>query len=370
MRYETERASGTTDDPATAQSEEAFVASFGKEADSDQAPDHDARPAERATPLKAASDPADDEDALDPRDPDAKKGKRDGKGDGKGDQRPAVRTPATADADEDEGEDDGEQDEDDEDADEDEDPAAAPDSAEAFLAELEQEGGAIDLESLPEAVRKPVERKLKAMEGGFTRVMQKVQADRRTVRELKAEQEFIRDNPTDFVLELLRKNPEIAERVNEELDAIESNPKVKGAHEITLRDKRQAALDKVLAAEAKAEGLVRAMRQIDRLGRHWADKLEVPYNMGIEQAIKLRIKEQGDITKDEIRDIARAQAKEWAKTARSRRRDESRDYTRQKVRDRAAGPRLTPRKGGGAGPPRARTATNDADFIEQMAARL
>lgn len=333
-----------------------FIALAGAEPETkeNQVPD----PARPAVPAKAIEEPktAEDEEPADAGSADDDEGSIDDEGEDS--ER------------EDDAEDDGSPDDADEESD-----VTAPTKAEqkaldeAFLDALKAEGANPSLEDIPEAARPMVEKKLKNLEAGFTRAMQKIRADERDGITFRAEERFRKDKPVDFIMSMLLEHPEIAEGVNARIDQMEGNATAVEGHKALVEKARREAT----TAEEGAINQVRAqgerIEQIVTLGRAAARAAGVPFDMGVEEAIAAHVAIKGDISEKEIRAIAMSKAAVYQRQLRQDRRNKSGEYAKSKVADRKAGLRVKPGQGSAPMPGSKRLAKNDQEFIDEFVAR-
>ena len=227
------------------------------------------------------------------------------------------------------------------------DDADAEDSVDETKAALAGAGADLTLADVPEKFRPIVEKKIKAIDSAFTRVMQEQTAFRAERAKLHGEERFRRENPALYFVEQIRKDPKLLEAVNAELDKLDpegASDDAKAANakalEGTIRDKRKTASDAVQKElddqRAAYEKAVGRGEEVDALARKLSADKGVPYRI-VEKAIMLVLKEREadrkpiDITNEEVKAIVDEEARELKGLVRKRERDES----KKRVKDRA-----------------------------------
>lgn len=252
-----------------------------------------------------------------------------------------------------------------------EDDEEVPITDEAFAAAMQAERVSVSLDSVPEAARPIVQKKLKDLEAGFTRTMQKVRAAEKEAAAVKAEARFQQERPDDYIVTMLLAQPDLMERVNAKLNELDASPTAREAHGVVVERAREKARQAEQEALDKAESDSKRAGDIVRMGKAAARAAGVPWEAGVEAEIAAHLALNSDITEADIRHIAAEKAKVWKRVLREQGRTSKQAYVDGKVKDRKlAG--LTVRPATGAAPaPSARPApTNDDDFIAQFAAKL
>jgi hypothetical protein len=241
---------------------------------------------------------------------------------------------------------------------------------EAFAAAMQAERASVSLEDVPEAARPIVQKKIKDLEAGFTRTMQKVRADQKDAIAIKAEARFQAERPDDFIVQMLLAKPELMEQVNAKLNEFDASPTAREAHGVVV----ERAREKALAAEndvlAKAEANEKRAADIVRMGKAAARAAKVPWEAGVEANIAAHLAINSDITEADIRAIAADTAKLWNKALREQGRTKSQEYVAAKVQDRKAGLTVRPSTGTAPAPSARPVPKNDDEFIAQFAATL
>lgn len=239
-----------------------------------------------------------------------------------------------------------------------------------FQAALEAEGASPSLEDIPEEARPIVAKKLRDLEGGFTRAMQGLRADQKAAVSFRAEERFRKEKPVDFIVSMLLEKPEIAEGVNQRIEELEGNSTAVEGHKALVEKARADAAKAEEGELAKGRANEEKIERIVKLGRAAARAAGVPFDMGVEEGIAARVALDGDISEDEIRKIANAKASIYKKKLRESRRDRSDRYVRDKVADRKkAGLRVKPGQGSAPAPGARKMAKNDDEFIAEFSAR-
>jgi hypothetical protein len=243
-----------------------------------------------------------------------------------------------------------------------------------FATSLEKHGAKIDLDSLPKEVRAQVAQKVKHMDGAFTRAMMEARAYRKSEVELKAQLNFLRDNPVDAILDILYKHPEVGVKINAKIDEIGESDTAKKAHGIVVERAREDALTKERTTITTAEQQAKYEQAVERYTEEAAQKAGVPAELGIADAVGALIisKPAGQkVTRAEIDAIVASKAKAFKATQRQVTRDKAGQYVEDKVKDRkTAGLKVTPGRGKSPAPGGEREPANEAEFIEQAARRI
>lgn len=241
---------------------------------------------------------------------------------------------------------------------------------EAFAEAMAAERAPLSLDAIPEVARPIVQRKMKDLEAGFTRAMQKLGAERKELATVKAERRFQEERPDDFVVTLLLSQPDLMARVNAKLEAIEGNPAGREAHDIIVeraREKALAAEEQVLDREKKDQ---KRAKDIETLGRAAAKAAGVPFEMGVEADIAAYLKINGDVSEADIRRIAAEKARIWKAELRKTERLGREKYVTEKVGDRKkAGLTVRPQTGSAPTPSAAPLPKSDDEFIAQFVGR-
>lgn len=242
----------------------------------------------------------------------------------------------------------------------------------AFEKALAAEGGSTSLEDIPEAARPIVAKKIRDLERGFTRITQRLSEEQKSATQFKAEERFRGEHPVDFIIEMIRSKPELAEAYNKRIEELEGNATAAEGHKALVEKARADAakaeegeIEKGKATQARVENYV-------KLGRAAARAAGVPFDLGVEQEIAAHLlaSDDGTITEQEIRAIAKRNAVAYQRQLRQVNRDKSGQYVKDKVADKkGAGLKVRPGAGSPPAPGRKAMPKNDQEFIEQFSAR-
>lgn len=253
-----------------------------------------------------------------------------------------------------------------EETDEDDEPVVTD---EAFQAAMAAERASLSLDGVPEEARPVVQKKIKDLEAGFTRSMQKLAAERKAAAEARAEARFQQERPVDFITELLVSRPELMDQVNAKLSEFEASPTAREAHGVIVeraREKARTVEQEALAAEAAKEA--KAL-EVTRMAKAAARAAGVPWEMGVEAKVAAHLAIHGDITEAEVRDIATDAARVWKRHLREQERTKANAYVQEKVKDRkTAGLVVKPASGAAPTPAPRPTPKTDDEFIAQFVA--
>lgn len=242
---------------------------------------------------------------------------------------------------------------------------------EAFASALAAEKVSVDLDAIPKEARPIVQKKLKDLEAGFTRTMQKVRADQKEAMAVKAEARFQQERPADYVVTLLMANPDLMAQVNAKLDEFEASPIAREAHAVIVEREREKARTAEQATLDRADADIKRQHDIVRMGKAAARAAGVPWEAGVEADIAAHLALGQELTEADIRTIAAEKAKVWKRVLREQGRIKQQTYVEAKVKDRKLAGLTVPPSAGAAPAPAARPApTNDDDFIAQFAQKL
>ncbi len=242
---------------------------------------------------------------------------------------------------------------------------------------MAKHGATLDLNELPAEVRPVVAKKMKAMEAGFTRVMQELRGEQKASLADKAELRFQREQPAAFIVAQLLANPEIADAVNASLAEMETSENARKYHGVIVDAARQKALETVTTEADAAIRKADRGAEIERYGKAAAQAAGLPDALwpGLEAAIALHVTEHGDITDADVKALAKRHAAPYkamvAEQERARKRDASQRYVAAKVADaRTAGLVVKPGAGNAPGVGAKPVAKNDDEFKADLMARL
>lgn len=194
------------------------------------------------------------------------------------------------------------------------------------------------LKALPKdarpAARKAFQGRLKEVEGGFTRAMQEARRDRKTVATLKAEREYIDQNPIDHVVELMGKDPKFVEALNKELDKME-NEAYAEAKTMRREDAKKKVQEKADALEKEETRREQRAEHVESIARPLARKEGIPFRLA-ERALYIAITQspEGDVTDAQIRRIVAEEAKAYRKDTGQRVREDRKTVVRDKAAER------------------------------------
>lgn len=327
--------------------EAAFVAAFDAKDQKGAAPKVDAKGAPKVESKEAPVDPATASEpgtegtavATDPTVTDPVEGKRLGKED-----------PATADATPN--------------PDEDEVPEVTD---EAFQAAMAAERVAFSLDSIPEAARPLVQKKLKDFESGWHRQMRKLADDRREIADERAEKRFREEQPDDFIVTMLEADPTLMDRVNAKLDEFEKSPTARRAHGIIVDNARTKAKETERKALDAEKERTKKSDELTKTAKAAAKAYGVPFEMGVEAEIAAHLAIGTELSEADIKEIARAKAVIWKRQLREIERGKSQKYVEGKVEDRKkAGLAVKPSTGTAPAPSALPTPKNEDEFIAQF----
>lgn len=201
------------------------------------------------------------------------------------------------------------------------------------------------LEDIPEEARPLVKKRLKEVEAGFTRAMQ-------DARQYRAEERFRRENPVDFIAEMLAADPELEERVSAELER-RGDETYRESRKI-ITDKKREDVAKAIDQDARAtEAREARIGEVETLTTKACEQFGIPFGRAVEAAIANAIitSETGDVSNKDITAIVKGIAKELGVEGRRRQTEEGKQRIIDKQKGRAAAPRVRPGSGRGVAPP-------------------
>lgn len=240
---------------------------------------------------------------------------------------------------------------------------------EAFNAAMAAERAPLTLDGIPEEARPLVQKKMKDLEAGFTRTMQKVRQAEREAAQAKAEYRFQQERPDDFIVSLLLTQPDLMDRVNKKLDEVTGSETAREAHGVVVERAREKAKAAEEAALAEQEAQYQRAVEVTRMAKAASKAYGVPFEMGVEAEVAAHIKIHGDITEAEVKAIAESKAKVWKAKVREMERTGRQQYVQGKVQDRKrAGLAVKPSSGVTPTPGAKPVPTNDDEFIAQFVA--
>lgn len=251
---------------------------------------------------------------------------------------------------------------------------------ESLTEALGRHGARLTLDDIKDdKARALVAQRLKEMEAPFTRAMQEATEFRQERAKLRAELRFARENPVDYIVDLLLNDPNAADEekgighlVNKRFDELQGSSTARKAHDVVVADVKKKALEAEQADQSELESRDQRAEAIETYARRAAKKAGIPFNAGVEEAIALHIiTNKGDITNEQIDGIVRTKAKALEGTRRERKRERSRQYIDAKLKDRRrAGPAARPGRGVAPAPRRGAVPQTDEEFVEHAEAVL
>ncbi|MDB4876452.1 MAG: hypothetical protein JWM41_2898 [Gemmatimonadetes bacterium] len=239
---------------------------------------------------------------------------------------------------------------------------------------LVKAGLKLSLKDIPAEARPLVQKKLDHAQAAITRVLQEATAFRAEKQQFIADQKFRDAHPELVIAEMLAKNPELSDKVNEHIEKL-ADPDKKKLFEITLREERKAAVDSVLAEARQSEVVMQRADEIEAYTRRACDKLGLPIGV-VEQAIALEIlnkpADARDLTEQELDTVITRQARLLKGHTRATNLGRAKEEIRARTRDRRT---TTPavRTGSGVAAPSPAGKVkpkNDAEFTAMMEAKL
>jgi hypothetical protein len=233
---------------------------------------------------------------------------------------------------EEEGED--EEEGDDEDPDEDED---APSGE--FARAAGRHNIPLSLEDLPEEARPLVKQRLKAIEKGFTKAMM-------DARGYRADERYRTEHPVDFIAEMLLSDPELEQKVSDEL-AKRGDETYRESRKIISERDRQKAAEATDEEQEAADARANRGSEVETLTRKACQKYNIPFGDAVEAAIAniVLTSDEKDIDDADIPRIVKRIAEQFGATRRKENREERKEVVKDKVKDRASGPRIRPGSG-------------------------
>lgn len=236
-----------------------------------------------------------------------------------------------------------------------------------FADALKAEGAEVSLEGLSPEAKVIVEKRLADLQRGFTKATQKARADLGDLHTLKAELAFRDENFLGATVKHLLEHPELQEQLNELFESVTAHPKGLDYHNRELADKRKTAADAVTKAADDARKYAADTEVIERTARVAAAACDVPLTRSMRNEIaRERERLGGHITRKEILEVIRADAKEIRSTQRAQRRDESAASVADRVAASKSGLPISPRVGNSPAPTAEVKPKNDKEFAEQM----
>lgn len=195
------------------------------------------------------------------------------------------------------------------------------------------------IDDLPEAARPLVAKRLKEMESGFTRLMQKQAEFRQERRQFQVEERYRETHKVEWLATELLKDPDLEAKVAEALDKLRDDSPYREAAGVVAKDHRAKAAKDVADQEAEerkeeerlaredreeAEWIAERGSQVETIARKACTKFGIQFDRGVEAAIAYEISEseQGDVDDARIREIVEEMAGERGRSTRAIRREE------------------------------------------------
>lgn len=204
------------------------------------------------------------------------------------------------------------------------------------------------IDDLPEEARPIVAKRLKEMESGFTRLMQKQAEFRQERRQFQTEERYRESHKVEWLVGELLKDPKLEELVAAELRKLsdDDSPYVREAAGVVAKDHRAKAAREIADQEAEerkeserleredreqAEWVVQRGSTVETLARRACTKNGIQFDRGVEAAIAYEISEQGDIEDRRIAEIVKEMADERGRSTRAVRREERKKHVQGKT---------------------------------------
>lgn len=206
---------------------------------------------------------------------------------------------------------------------------ADEDASAETKATLEAAGADTKLEDVPKQYRPLIEKKLRGIDSAFTRIQQEFAEFRKEKVRFRADEQFRKENPDAVVVELLRADPDLLDRVNTKLDELADGGKAK-EYDDDVKKKRTKAVEKVNDELTAIDKRIERGEAVADLASSEAQRLGLPWKYAervIETEILRRVNagKAGDVTDDEVKTLVAAEAKEYRIHTRGKRRDESKE---------------------------------------------
>lgn len=224
------------------------------------------------------------------------------------------------------------------------------------------------IDDLPEAGRPLVAKRLKEMESGFTRLMQKQAEFRTEQREFRTEERYRETHKVEWLVHELLKDPKLEEQVAQELGKLrdDDSPYIREAATVVAKDHRAKAAKDIADQEAEerkesdrlereeseqSEWIQQRGSQVESLARKACTRNGIQFDRGVEAAIAYEIaeSEQGDIDDTRIAEIVKEMADERGASTRAVRREERKRHVQGKTDAARAASPLRPGQGRAGG---------------------
>lgn len=223
------------------------------------------------------------------------------------------------------------------------------------------------LDDLPEEGRPIVQKRLKEMESGFTRLMQKQAEFRQEQRKFRTEEHYRETHKVEWLVQEMLQDPKLEELVAAELRKLtdDDSPYIREAAGVVAKDHRAKAAKEIADQEAEerkeserleredreqAEWVVQRGSTVETIARRACTKNGIQFDRGVEAAIAYEISEQGDIEDSRIAEIVKEMADEREGSRRAVRREERKKHVQGKTEAARAASPLRPGQGRAGGP--------------------
>lgn len=245
------------------------------------------------------------------------------------------------------------------------------------------------VDDLPKEARPIVEARLKQMESGFTRLMQKQAEFREEQRTFRTEERYRETHQVEWLVQQLLKDPKLEEQVAAELDKLREgdSPYLREAAAVVAKDHRAKAAKEVVDQEAEerkeqerqdredreqAEWIAQRGSQVETIARKACSKFGIQFDRGVESAIAYEISEseQGDIDDARIREIVEDMAQERGRSKRAVLREERKREVQGKTEAARRASPIRPGQGRAGGTTRAKPAATLEENFAATAERL
>lgn len=239
------------------------------------------------------------------------------------------------------------------------------------------------IDDLPDEAKPLVQKRLKEMESGFTRLMQKQAEFRTEQRQFRTEERYRETHKVEWLVQELLKDPKLEDQVASELEKLrEDSPYLREAASVVAKDHRARAAKDIADQEAEerkeserlekedreqAEWIVRRGSQVETLARKACEKNGIQFDRGVEAAIAYEISEQGDIEDQRIAEIVKEMAVERGRSTRAVRREERKRLVEGKTETARKASPLRPGQGRAGGSTN-RTSKKEPTLEENMTA--
>jgi hypothetical protein len=225
-------------------------------------------------------------------------------------------------------------------------------------------------DDLPKEAQPIVERRLRDMTAGFSRVMQQATEFRAKEREFRSEQRYREAHPAEYLAQALVEHPELEEQVATLLEKFrDEDPSQREAATVLEQKHRDDAAREIAAAEKaereQSEWLATRADEVETLARSACTKAGISFDRGVEAAIAYEIRDTGDIDNARIKELVDEMAQERGRSTRAFKREERKREIQAKTAARKNASPLRPGTGrsGGASKPAAKELTLEQNMM-------